>query len=169
MGILLRTDYSNEHAWQTFYSRLQDSEKEFAETVADDDMPEDPPVTNAAQADNNNNDDDDAEMNEGSEDDADEEDEVNILKVVNPISAQERDALTNISNLTALRLLNEVDIRLTPPRIGNRITPPNRLVDHGGWQEVYEGKCIWIYDVKSNTDQSVRVVSQQGDIYGTAT
>ena len=48
--------------------------------------------------------------------------------------------------------------------------PPNRLVDHDGWQEVYSGKTVWIYDAKSNQDQCVRLVSQKSAaMYGTAT
>jgi len=49
------------------------------------------------------------------------------------------------------------------------MSPPNRLVDQGGWQEVYEGHTIWVYDALSNSDQCVRLVSQAGDFYGTAT
>ncbi|EGN91861.1 hypothetical protein SERLA73DRAFT_148070, partial [Serpula lacrymans var. lacrymans S7.3] len=31
IGIVLRTDFSDEDAWTSFYNRLQDGEKEFAE------------------------------------------------------------------------------------------------------------------------------------------
>ncbi|KAG6866634.1 hypothetical protein C0991_000744 [Blastosporella zonata] len=77
----------------------------------------------------------------------------------------------DISNLTALRLLNDVDIRPAPklPAGESRIKPQNRLIDQGTWQEIYSGMNIWIYDAQSNTDQCVRLVSQEGDIYGTAT
>lgn len=76
-----------------------------------------------------------------------------------------------ISNLTALRLLNDVDIRLAPlpPSGTSRITPSNRLIDRNGLQEIYRGKTIWIYDRQSNADESVRLVNQEGDMYGTAT
>jgi len=43
------------------------------------------------------------------------------------------------------------------------------LIDQGGWQEIYLGKQLWIYDSRSNSDDCVRVVSQVGDFYGTAT
>jgi len=65
-----------------------------------------------------------------------------------------------------------VDIRpcpTLPEGTKQRIHPPNRLVDQGGWQEIYVGPTIWIYDTQSNKDQCARLVSPQGDIYGTAT
>ena len=34
IGILLRTDYSDEEAWQAFYAKLQDAESEFASDAA---------------------------------------------------------------------------------------------------------------------------------------
>jgi hypothetical protein len=107
--------------------------------------------------------------------DSDESDEDSergpIFKIVNPTITEERAAYSGISNLAALRLLNDVNFRPSPsiPTGTRRISPPNRLIDYAGWQEIYGGKSIWIYDAKSNVDQSVRVVSQQGDFYGTAT
>ena len=76
-----------------------------------------------------------------------------------------------MSNLRALRLFNDVDIRPTPERpAGTKpISPPCPLIDVLGWQEIYSGKNIWIYDTLSNVDGSVRVVSQTSDFYGTAT
>lgn len=90
-----------------------------------------------------------------------------IIKII----PNQSNILKDISNLTALRLLNDVGIRLSPspPAGANRIKPGNRLIDKGGLQEMYTGKTIWIYDGQSNTDESVRLVSQQGDVYGTAT
>ena len=156
LGILVRTDYSDEGAWQESYSRLQECEKEFAKEI---EMGEnDAPQSNT----------EDVEMEEDSEGDSDDEPST-ILHVLNPISVPERNMFTDISNLAALRLLNDVDIRPIANPAGKRISPPHRLIDYGGWQEIYDGKSIWIYDTKSNTDRSVRVVSQQGDFYGTAT
>jgi len=90
-----------------------------------------------------------------------------------PASSHARTELEGISNLTALRLLNDADVRRIPdpPAGTKRLKPPNRLVDHHGWQEVYVGKMVWVYDVKSNSDECVRLVSQQGAdaVYGTAT
>ncbi|KAF7362083.1 hypothetical protein MVEN_00553900 [Mycena venus] len=56
-----------------------------------------------------------------------------------------------------------------PPAGTKRYSPPNRLVDKKGWQEIYTGLTIWIYDAQSNNDQCARLVSQEGDVYGTAT
>ena len=105
------------------------------------------------------------------EDEDSEEEEGMIIKVVNPELQEERVLFDNISNLTALRLFNDVNIRPSPPLPPDtkRISPPHRLVDHSGWQEIYTGVTLWIYDKKSNTDNSVRLVSLEGDVYGTAT
>jgi hypothetical protein len=161
LGILLRTDYADEQAWQAFFSCLQESEKEFVQDR--DNIQEDSnDGTSSAQ--------DDAEMDGDSEDD--EEERPAVLKVVNPASIVERELFSGISNLTALRLFNEVDVkRIIPPGPGNHISPQNRLIDYAGWKEIYEGKPVWIYDSRSNSDQSVRVVNQgsHSDLYGTAT
>ena len=96
-----------------------------------------------------------------------------IFHVVNPPpDVDARATLAGLSNLAALRLLNDVDVRRAPapPAGTKRIRPPNRLVDHNGWQEAYMGKTLWIYDAQSNQDQCVRLVSRVGaSMYGTAT
>ncbi|KAG1802668.1 uncharacterized protein HD556DRAFT_703872 [Suillus plorans] len=171
LGILLRTDFSDEAAWLAFCSRLQEGEKEFADSpLEEDDMTMDdqlepnkasPGGTAATTTTASHESDDDSENSLSA-----------IFHIINPSLSQERALLTNISNLAALRLFNDVDVRQapTPPPDTKRIRPPNRLVDSGGWQEVYVGKNLWIYDAKSNSDQCVRVVSQSSsDMYGTAT
>ena len=96
-----------------------------------------------------------------------------VFFVVNaPAGDPLRAALAGISNLGALRLLNDVDVRRAPapPRGAKRLRPGNRLVDHDGWQEAYAGRTVWVYDARSNADQCVRLVSQRGAaMYGTAT
>lgn len=96
-----------------------------------------------------------------------------IFHVIDPQDNPSRSQLEGISNLTALRFLSDVDIRRVPdpPTGTKRIKPPNRLIDVQGWQEVYVGKMVWIYDAKSNKDQCVRVVSQKSadGVYGSAT
>ncbi|KAG1753035.1 hypothetical protein EDB19DRAFT_982480 [Suillus lakei] len=170
LGILLRTDFSDEAAWLTFCSRLEEGEKEFTAGTSeeDDTTMNDQPEPNRASP--------NGAAATTAEDDSDESDDENslsaIFHTVNPSLPQERALLTNISNLAALRFFNDVDVRQapTPPPDTKRIKPPNRLVDSGGWQEVYVGKNLWIYDAKSNSDQCVRVVSQtSSDMYGTAT
>ncbi|KAG2043555.1 hypothetical protein BDR03DRAFT_1005585 [Suillus americanus] len=171
LGILLRTDFSDEAAWLAFCSRLEEGEKEFTASPLEEDvtMMDDQPEPNKASPNG-------TAATTTAEDDSDESDDENslsaIFHVVNPSLPQERALLTNISNLAALRLFNDVDVRQAPipPPDTKRIRPPNRLVDSGGWQEVYVGKNLWIYDTKSNSDQCVRVVSQtSSDMYGTAT
>ncbi|KAI0630321.1 hypothetical protein C8Q77DRAFT_254728 [Trametes polyzona] len=180
IGILLRTDYSDDAAWEAFHAKLQEAEAGFASEAAPDIEPEIPgeaPSAAQAAASSSSTDaegdtamvDEDAEDDDG---DADADGSAPIFAVINPPSATEREKFAGISNLTALRLLNDVDVRRAPapPQGTKRIRPPNRLVDHDGWQEVYTGKTVWIYDARSNQDQCVRLVSQRGAaMYGTAT
>jgi len=170
IGILVRTDYTNEDAWKVFYAKLQDAEKEFASAVSleGEQTAEDEPSSSSEGQTSQPEQDEVMQGDEGEESSSDDgECAASIFRVINSASPQ----LTSISNLSALRLLNDVDIRVapTPPEGTKRINPPNRLVDHDGWQEIYTGKTLWIYDAKSNDDQCVRLVNQQGDMYGTAT
>ncbi|KAK0241257.1 hypothetical protein EDD85DRAFT_818206 [Armillaria nabsnona] len=150
-GVVLRTDFSNDEAWSAFLSRLKVAEEEYAEA---------------------NKPDEDTKMDDG-DDESDEESEASgqLIKVIDSSTPGERSLFQDISNLRALRLVNDVDIRPAPtmPAGTKRVSPPNRLVDRSGWQEIYSGVNIWIYDSRSNTDQSLRLVSQEGDVYGTAT
>jgi hypothetical protein len=116
----------------------------------------------------------DTQMQEGDKDEDEDEDEEPsdsspIITVLNA-PLETRGLFSNISNLTALRLLNDVGLKpvILPPNI-KRIKPQNRLIDLHGWQEIYHGKTIWIYDQKSTLDQCVRLVSPEPDFYGTAT
>ncbi|KAG0706074.1 hypothetical protein DFH29DRAFT_872572 [Suillus ampliporus] len=170
LGVLLRTDFSDEAAWLAFCIRLEEGEKEFAASPSEED---DTTMDDQLEADRAGH---GTAATTTEEDDSDESDDENSLSaifyIVNPSLPQERALLTNISNLAALRLFNDVDVRQAPipPPDTKRIRPPNRLVDSGGQQEVYVGKNLWIYDAKSNSDQCVRVVSQtSSDMYGTAT
>ncbi|KAL0072795.1 hypothetical protein AAF712_000558 [Marasmius tenuissimus] len=161
-GVVLRTDYSEEEAWQSFQLRLKEAQKEL---TGDGEPQAGSSSTPDASA-------DDTKAVEEEEEEEEEEGEGMIIKVVNPEIQEERALFDNISNLTALRLFNDVDIRSSPALPSDtkkRISPPHRLIDHSGWQEIYTGVTLWIYDKKSNTDKSVRLVSLEGDIYGTAT
>ena len=162
LGLIVRTDFSDETSWEAFCARLQDSEKEFVDGTDDvDECTSKQPLQPSNMG----------EQDDSGSDSEDENAPPAIFRIVNPSPAQERELLANASNLTILRLFNDVDVRPspTPPRGTKRTNPPNRLVDKHGWQEFYRGKNVWIYDTKSNTDQCVRVVSQSGDMYGTAT
>lgn len=163
LGLIVRTDFSDEAAWTAFCTRLQDSEKELI-----NDTDENAPSEKSLHPDN-------AVPGDSQEDDSDDEEDGDgppgIFHTVNPSAPQERELLENTSNLAVLRLFNDVDVRPspTPPRGTKRINPPNRLVDYHGLQEIYRGQNLWVYDATSNIDQCVRVVSQCGDMYGTAT
>ena len=172
MGLVVRTDYGDEDAWGRFCTRLMEAEIEFASAPEDGDeeMAEDVPEStgqSSAQAEDNAMQEDDDE----SSDEEDSDPPAPIFYIINPSTPTSRAALTGISNLAALRLLNDLEIRPAPkpPADTKPIKDANRLVDHDGWQEVYSGKQIWVYDAKSNTDGCVRVVNQSGDMYGTAT
>ncbi|KAA1473942.1 hypothetical protein DENSPDRAFT_882404 [Dentipellis sp. KUC8613] len=171
-GILVRTDFSDEAAWSTFYKTLLEAEKDFtsaeneAEPVDAEMTPADeagPSVPAPASG--------DAEMAEAEDDEEDEDEPLGFFSVLDPEDPTEQARLTGISNLTALRLLSDASVRAAPPvpQGEKRVRPGNRIVDLSGLQEVYSGKTLWIYDTKSNSDQSVRMVNQQGDMYGTAT
>lgn len=168
LGILVRTDYSNDEAWQAFYDKLQEGEAEFTSAQS----PEDDPMvgdSSEAAARSSGPDNDADAMNEDDENEGDDEEPSPIFSVIN-VPPEGRPRFANISNLASLRLLNDVDIGAapSPPAGTKRIKPPNRLVDHDGFQEVYIGKTVWIYDAKSNVDQCVRLVSGTGGPYGTA-
>jgi hypothetical protein len=173
IGIVVRTDFSNEEAWQAFCSKLRAAEAEFS-TVSDDAMDAETHAADAAVPGESSSKDDDAQMDDDAPEDGEADDEAeptSIFSVLNPDDVAQRRALEHISNLTALRLLNDVDIRPAPPLPAGekRVKPPNRLVDCDGWQETYAGKILWVYDSKSNADQCVRLISQQSAMYGTAT
>lgn len=164
LGLIVRTDFSDEGAWATFCSRLAEGESEYTSTgssesgvpaIDDEERTPIPPVT----------------ADDSSDDSDGDETPPSIFYVINPSTSDERAQLENISNLTALRLLNDVDVRPAPgpPQGTKHISISNRLVDFNRWQEIYLGKNIWVYDSKSNVDQCVRLVSQSGDMYGTAT
>lgn len=183
-GLLLRTDYSNQAAWDEFCLRLDASEREFAALMKQDDDHEDDIQDSTKQTTGASSKQVDAEEDvamdngEGDGSDSDSEDEsideipYPIIKVIDPDSPQDRAKLTGMSNLAALRMFNNVDIRKAPqpPHGTNRIAPRNRLVDRRGWQEIYSGLNIWIYDSRSNQDQTLKQVAQAGSsVYGTAT
>ncbi|KAJ3775358.1 hypothetical protein FB446DRAFT_725557 [Lentinula raphanica] len=162
-GIVLRTDYTNDEAWKAFVAELEGTESNIAPESGQENVAEE--SSSATDVDMGD------AAGEGPGDDSDEDEELKLFKIVNPTQSEERAVFQDISNLRALRLLNDVDIRPAPPvpAQSKRISPPNPLVDFAGWQEVYTGVTLWIYDTQSNIDQSARLVSPEGDVYGTAT
>ena len=156
LGIVLRTDYADESAWEMFLSKLRDGEEEIKAFFTNGEENSD------ACAD---------KMNHSDSEESADSDTSPLIKIINAASPELRVSFNNISNLTALRLLNDVDIQLCPtPQAGvKRINPSHRLIDQWGRQEIYTGHTLWIYDAQSNIDQCVRLVSGQSDIYGTVT
>jgi len=192
LGLVIRTDYSNEAAWDEFLAHLRESEAEmYHSTDEDQDMdvsaePE-PESTNKPPddpMDTSHSDDALGDKGHGEYDnDSDDESENDgdypaIFTVINPPPTSPLHAILNNpssppTNLTLLRLFTDVSIRRAPlcPPGTKRVSPPNRLIERDLWQEVYQGQGIWVYDALSNTDQCVRVVSLEGekDTYGMAT
>ena len=171
LGVVIRTDFSNEEAWSAFCQKVQTAQKELMSDITNGDPNADHEGTStdvamqevSEQAGNVNDEESDESSDEGMISD--------IIKFINPTEEAERAQLTNISNITALRLFNDTDIRQAPSPGPNvkRISPPHPLIDQNGWQEIYTGKNLWVFDARSNNDGCVRVVSQTGDFYGTAT
>lgn len=171
LGLVIRTDFTNNEAWNTFSQKVQVAQNELifeltgsgpgtdidASASEDSTMKEEAGPSTNADADEEEEEESDSEISD-------------IVKIVDPSDEADKIQLTNISNITALRLFNDVDIRPAPvpPAGTKRISPPNPLIDLGGWQEIYMGKNLWIYDARSNADECVRVVGQAGDFYGTA-
>lgn len=165
LGLIIRTDFTNHEAWNTFSQKVQSTQNELISEL----------TSNGPGTDIDASTSEDSTMKEESTSDAEEEESdsleiSDIVKILDPSDEVDKIKLTNISNIAALRLFNDVDIRPAPvpPAGTKRISPPNALIDLGGWQEIYTGKNLWIYDAQSNTDECVRVVSQTGDFYGTA-
>lgn len=149
LGLIVRTDFTDDDAWNRFCQKVQLSQEDLLSELKSLAKSED---TSMEDADSDSS-----------------EEVVDIFKIIDPPEQSDRLRLIGISNLTALRLFNDVDVRRAPRPTGFKPSQQNPLIDRGGWQEIYSGKHLWIYDSRSNSDECVRVVSQIGDFYGTAT
>lgn len=170
MGIIVRTDYSDDTAWDGFVSALRDAEKDLL-SPEDDGTPTagdaaEGSAARAGEPDSESDEEMDADNGPGEG-----QLSTDIFTLVNPALSSLRNRLSGISNLTALRLFNDVDIvpAPRPPQGTHRIKPDNRIMDLNGSLEVYTGDLVWIYDAQSNQDRSVRLVNQKCEIYGAAT
>jgi len=170
-GLIIRTDFTDDEAWNTFSQKVQVAQKELLFELTDNGS--DPSVDDPSTSEDLTMK-DEAGPSENVYVDEEESDSSletpDVIKILDPSNETDRCKLTNISNVTALRLFNDVDIRPAPvPPAGTKgIYPPTPLIDLDGWQEIYTGKNLWIYDARSNVDECVRVVSQAGYFYGTA-
>lgn len=171
LGLVIRTDFTNDDAWNRFRQRLEESHRDFQQELRGDgqETPENPPQEeNATDSGSTPKATEAADAEEGDESDSSDS-MPDIIRIIDPQNQQDRILLTNVSNIRALRLFNNVDIRPSPPAPKDATkVAPNPLVGMYGFQEVYSGKNLWIYDSRSNMDECVRVVSQSGDAYGTA-
>jgi len=179
-GLLIRTDFSNEEAWQAFLAKFQAAERELLESLrpsppgdasSSDPSPKNQDVEMGAEAPAPQGDDGADSGGSDAEDDDDGALEA-VVMVYNPTSSAERELVNNISNLSALQLFCDADIRPAippPPDMNTRYKPNNVLINKNGWQLVFAGKDLWIYDAQSARDECVRVVTQAGEMYGTAT
>jgi len=166
LGILVRTDFSNDEAWRSFLAKLKEGEEEFSSSVVREEegagVDKGEPSASASASTSG------VKMDDGS-DGSDDQDLGPIIAILDP-NPEICPYFSDISNLTALRLLNDVDLRkLTIPPNVKRFNPPNPIVDCDGWQEIYHGKSLWIYDTTSNQDMCARLVNKRSDFYGTAT
>jgi len=170
LGILVRTDFSNDEAWGTFLAKLKEGEEEFSSSAGREggtEMDQDEPSASASASASAT----DVKVDDGKNesDGSSDQDSGPVISILDP-SPEIQPYFSDISNLAALRLLNDVDLRklVTPPNT-RRFNPPNPIVDYDGWQEIYHGKSLWIYDATSNQDQCARLISKCSDFYGTAT
>ncbi len=120
LGLLIRTDYSNNAAWDAFCARLREAE---ADIVAE-------PEGNADVAMGGSDEEEEGDDGGGPPE------RPRVFKIVDPTAAEDRALLDGVSNLAALRLFADLAIREAPPRPPGtmRVNPPNRLIDHDGWQ-----------------------------------
>ncbi|KDQ15817.1 hypothetical protein BOTBODRAFT_186875 [Botryobasidium botryosum FD-172 SS1] len=188
VGILIRTDYTNDEAWKAFSTTLEQAEKDGLAALTEEmkdvevgeekgeesDEEEEGEEEEVAEAEAQGDAKPQGESSGGTADysmeDTNTVDAKDNAFLALDLAPDFRDGFRNASNLTLLRLFNDVDIVPSPklPQGAQRIRPPNRLVDRDGYQEVYDGRLIWVYDAQSNLDGSVRVVTGRGSIYGTA-
>lgn len=148
---------------------MKESERELLDSLRPGNS-EEPPESTGSSSSNA-----DVDMNPNEEEEEDEDEASLPESIITPFNPPptSHPTFANISNLTALRLFNDLDVRLAmppPPELEkSRYDPKNVLINLNGWQEIYEGKNIWIYDPRSIQDDCVRVVEQAGCVYGAAT
>ncbi|CAE6413250.1 hypothetical protein ACGC1H_002960 [Rhizoctonia solani] len=171
-GIVVRThfDSNDEPAWDAFMTSLEELERKSLADVPNIQMES----SNDSEEDEEGEEEGDDEMAEAGplpiyESDA-------IFTVVDPVKQEAyqawRDRLSDASNIALLRLFNDASIAPSPSlpaTAPKRIKPGHRLIDEDGFQEVYSGGRIWVWDHQSVKNQSLRLVSPQVFVYGDAT
>ncbi|CUA75931.1 hypothetical protein RSOLAG22IIIB_01934 [Rhizoctonia solani] len=169
-GIVVRThfDSNDEPAWGAFLKSLEQLERRSLADVSNVQMPMESDSDSGEEA-------EDEEMVETNQSPITYGSDA-IFIVVDPIKQEAyqalRDRLSNASNIALLRLFNDVSIAPSPSPPASepkRIKPGHRLIDEDGFQEVYSGGRIWVWDNQSGKNQSLRLVSPQVFVYGDAT
>ncbi|EUC64975.1 hypothetical protein RSOL_495200 [Rhizoctonia solani AG-3 Rhs1AP] len=168
-GIVVRThfDSNDEPAWDAFLTILEELERKSLADV--------PNIQMESDSDSEEDEEEDEEMAKAGPPPITYESDA-IFTVVDPVKQEAyqawRDKLSNASNIALLRLFNDASIVPSPSPSATalkRIKPGHRLIDEDGFQEVYSGGTIWVWDHQSAKNQSVRLVSPQVFVYGDAT
>ncbi|GAB1521742.1 catabolic L-serine/threonine dehydratase [Rhizoctonia solani] len=182
-GIVVRThlDSKDEPTWNAFLTTLEDLERKSfgdlpdAQMESDSDSDEEEEEEGQGEGEETSQRNEDEEMADaGSKPICYESDA--LFTIVDPVNKEVyhtlRNKLSNASNITLLRLFNDPSIAPSPSLSDNapkRIKPGHRLIDEDGFQEVYNGGRIWVWDYQSTKDQTLRLVSPQVFVYGDAT
>lgn len=173
-GILVRTDYSDNAAWTSFVETLMDAEKDLAAPI--DEKAGEGSGSSAQNEEEDSESEDEGEdelMTSGSDPSSGPAPASLFAFLSPPETSPLRSRITGISNLTALRLVNDADaVRGPVPPTGtqrSRSDAGHRLSDLHGFVEAYRGPLVWIYDTRSNSDRAARVVSQCAEGFGAAT
>ncbi|KAG9049193.1 hypothetical protein FS837_010915 [Tulasnella sp. UAMH 9824] len=198
-GVIVRTDFSNDTAWDEFVSRVKEAEREgFSGLTAG---PEEVEGGDEEGADSESSDEEEEGEGEaqqmevdpagqaGSSSSASQAEIPSVFHIINPAPTDPlRSLVEDASNIRLLRLFNDIQIVPAPPKprppqgdlfsgMPKKKPQPqsekpsnNRLVDKFGWKEVYPGRILWIFDSESNATGSVRVVNSGDDsAYGSST
>ncbi|KAF8604688.1 hypothetical protein BDV93DRAFT_491993 [Ceratobasidium sp. AG-I] len=186
-GLVVRThfDSADDPAWSTFRSTLEDLERKSLGSIADAQMDEDSESEDEGE-DEGKGEKETIEAGPSNEEDTSmaEDDQPStvslayetdaIFVVIDPTSQgptqTPKDVLSDASNIALLRLFNDAIIVPSPPLMeGAPKRIMHRLIDEDGYQEVYQGARIWVWDRQSAKDQTLRLVSSRAYVYGDAT
>lgn len=183
-GAIIRTDYSDDTAWESILTAVQTAEQEgFAQLAAAAEGDDE-----AGESSGEDDEEDEGEEEETKDDQMDTSGEASesgpppsIFHIVQPPSGELRAALENASNLRLLRLFNDIEIIRAPTKppppgeyfVASKkkpVSPNNRLVEKYSYKEVYRGRILWVYDAESNSTGSVRLINPgDNDVYGSST
>jgi hypothetical protein len=160
-GVIVRTDFTNDEAWNAVVQIINESEKSGAaelSQIADATPDEAGESGSESESEDEEGDTEMAGSSALKEDDAIAFDSSFII--YDP-PADQRSLFTNASNLRLVRIFNDVDIIGNPPPSKSQkrtAAGVNKLVDFDGFHEVYDDRLIWVYDSSSNSEGSLRLV-----------